>query len=135
MIGPDGERLFALKPDAVIGELDERPIVLDTKWKRLTPRKSGCERTMGIAPSDIYQVLAYARAHDAKRLVLLYPWHREMDGPPGLNRRWTVTGSDCSLDIATVDVGRPDEIGDALRRIIKSDTGPPTVDNHTPLPA
>ena len=135
LIGPDGERLFALKPDAVIGELDERPIVLDTKWKRLTPRKSGCERTMGIAPSDIYQVLAYARAYGAKRLVLLYPWHREMDEPPGLNRRWTVTGSDCRLDIATIDVRRPNEVGHSLHRIINSDADAPSLDGHAPLPA
>ena len=74
---------------------------------------------MGVSQSDIYQMLAYARAYDAKRVVLLYPWHREMD-KPGLNRRWTVTGSDCRLDIATVNVGCPHRVEDTLRRIIES---------------
>ena len=95
MTGRGNERLFALRSDVVIGEPDARPIVLDTKWKQLTPRKAGCEKTMGVTPSDVYQMLAYARANGATRLVLLYPWHQELDGPTGLNRRWAVTGSDC----------------------------------------
>ena len=135
LTGRGSERLFALRPDVVIGEPDARPIVLDTKWKQLTPRKAGCEKTMGVAPSDVYQMLAYARAYDAKRLVLLYPWHQELDGPPGLNRRWAVTGSDCHLDIATVDAGHPNGVGDTLREIINLDADARSVDGHLPLPA
>ena len=129
LIGRDGEEhdegFFALRPDVVVHEPDSRPIVLDTKWKRLTPWQPGHEKTMGIAQADIYQMLAYARAYNAKRLVLLYPWHREMeDMQPGLNRRWRVTGPDgpdCHLDIATIDVGCPDAVGDDLLHIIDSD--------------
>lgn len=135
LTGWGSERLFALRPDVVIGEPDARPIVLDTKWKQLTPRKAGCEKTMGVAPSDVYQMLAYARAYDAKRLVLLYPWHQELDGPPRLNRRWAVTGSDCHLDIATVDAGHPNGVGDTLREIINLDADAHSVDGHLPLPA
>ena len=107
--------IFALRPDAVI-EAPERTIVLDTKWKRLKPEKE----TLGILPSDIYQVLTYAWAYNATRLILLYPWHCEIDLPNGLARRWTVTGSDCPLDIATVDVGHPDEVAKTLRDIVCS---------------
>ena len=67
--------------------------------------------------SDIYQMLAYARAYDAKRLVLIYPWHEELDAQQRVIRRWTVTGTDCRLDIATADVGRPDEVVETLRGI------------------
>lgn len=135
LVGRDRKRLFALRPDVVVDEPGHRPIVLDTKWKQLTPRRTGHEKTMGVSQSDIYQMLAYARAYGAKRLVLLYPWHREMDGPPGLNRRWTFTGSDCRLDVATVDVGRPDDVGDDLRRIIDSDNDAPSIDGHAPQSA
>ena len=144
LVGRDGkgrdEGLFALRPDVVIGGSDTRPIVLDTKWKQLTPHQPRHEKTMGVDQSDIYQMLAYARAYNAKRLVLLYPWHQEMDEQPGLNRRWTVAGasSDCRLDIATIDVGcpdkagRPDAVGDALRRIIDPDDDASPIDGHAP---
>ena len=117
LTGANGEPLFALQPDAVIEESDDRPIVLDTKWKHLTPRARDGKTTMGVAQSDIYQMLAYARAYDAGRLVLIYPWHEEMGARQGVNRRWFVTGTDCRLDIATVDVGRPGEVVKVLRGI------------------
>ena len=92
-------------------------VILDTKWKRLTPRVRHCEKTLGVAQSDIYQMLAYARAYNARRLVLIYPWHEEMDAEQGMTRQWTVTGTDCRLDIATVDVGRPGDVVKTLRGI------------------
>ena len=46
----------------------ERPVVLDTKWKRL---ESGKE-TLGVEDSDVYQMLAYGRTYGAARLVLLW---------------------------------------------------------------
>ena len=117
LTGPSGEPLFALQPDAVIEDSGDRPTILDTKWKRLTPHARNCEKTLGVAQSDIYQMLAYARAYDARRLVLIYPWHEELGAQQGVIRRWTVTGTDCRLDIATADVGRPDEVVETLRGI------------------
>ena len=117
LTGANGEPLFALQPDVVIEESDARPVVLDTKWKRLTPRARGCKTTMGVAQSDVYQMLAYARAYDAQRLVLIYPWHEEMGTHQGMHRQWFVTGTDCRLDVATVDVGRPGEVVKVLRGI------------------
>ena len=92
--------LFNLQPDAVIepppaGE-NGPPTVLDTKWKRLTPHKPSCERTLGVDQSDVYQMLAYARAYGAGRLILLYPWHKalgehgEPDKKGRILRTWTV---------------------------------------------
>ncbi len=149
--------LFNLQPDAVIetpagatgppADLDTRwmrqstadgyrgrvqpgpPIVLDTKWKRLTPHEPRCERTLGVASSDVYQMLAYARAYGAGRLILLYPWHEELGehGAPdnkGILRTWKVaeTGlaTACRLDVAVVDVGRPDTVAGALQAIVGS---------------
>ena len=58
----EGNSILTLKPDAVIRKLDDRPVILDTKWKRLTPGK----KRLGVADSDVYQMLAYARAYNAK---------------------------------------------------------------------
>ena len=140
--------LFQLQPDAVIetpSGATGPPVVLDTKWKRLTPGKPRCERTLGVEQSDVYQMLAYARAYGAGRLILLYPWHEEL-GRKGILRTWIVAepadrcaaatasmekedapgceGASCRLDIAVVDVGRPDAVADALRAIV--DSGAPS---------
>ena len=136
------KRLFNLRPDAVIepspGE-NGPPIVLDTKWKHLTPYKPGCEK-MGVDQSDVYQMLAYARAYGAGRLILLYPWHKalgeheEPDKKGRILRTWTVAepgttaeGSEtaCRLDVAVVDVGSsgavaPGAVARALRTIVDS---------------
>ena len=113
LIGANGRPLFALRSDATI-EAPEGPIVLDTKWKRLAPGEEtlGIEtlsvETLGVAQSDVYQMLAYARAYGVARLILLYPW----------TRRWTVAGTGIPLEVATIGVGCPDTAADALRRIV-----------------
>ena len=141
------KRLFNLQPDAVMepppGE-NGPPTILDTKWKRLTPYKPRCERTLGVDQSDVYQMLAYARAYGAGRLILLYPWHKELGehGEPDkkgrILRTWTVAepgttaaGSEtaCRLDVAVVDVGSPGAVAPgavvrALRTIV--DSGAPS---------
>ena len=139
--------LFNLQPDAVMkapADATVRPIVLDTKWKRLTPHEPRCEKTLGVDQSDVYQMLAYARAYGAGRLILLYPWHKELGehGEPDkkgrILRTWTVAepgttaaGSEtaCRLDVAVVDVGSPgavapDAVACALRTIV--DSGAPS---------
>ena len=135
------ERLFNLRPDAVIeapGRTSVPPVVLDTKWKRLTPHDPHCERTLGVDQSDIYQMLAYARAYGAGRLILLYPWHKELgeheepDKKGGILRTWKAaepgataasSRAACRLDVAVVDVGSPGAVAPravagALRAIV-----------------
>ena len=133
LIDADDKRLFNLQPDAVIktpGGATDFPIVLDTKWKKLKPYAPGCERTLGVAQSDVYQMLAYARAYGAKRLILLYPWHKKLDNK-GVLRTWKVAetriATACRLDVAVVDVGCPGAVADALRAIVDSGT---SVDMH-----
>ena len=104
--------LFALRPDIVV-ETPDGPVIMDTKWKQLEHR----EQTLGIDQSDVYQMLAYAHAYDANRLVLVYPWHAAL-GEPGVVRTWHIRGTCRTLDVATVDVGRPGTVVDALRRIV-----------------
>ncbi|MCY4592277.1 MAG: McrC family protein [Alphaproteobacteria bacterium] len=119
-----GELLFALQPDAVI-EADSGCVVLDTKWKELKQERDD----FGVATSDIYQMLAYGRAYKAARVILLYPWHSDIGVDTGVVRRWTSAEPDTDiilrLDIATVDVGRPEDVPDVLAKIVEdvSDRG------------
>ena len=147
----DGERkpLFQLKPDAVIetssgatGSSHRSRHQVETPDAGHGPR---CERTLGVEQSDVYQMLAYARAYGAGRLILLYPRHEELGGK-GIRRTWIVPeptgrcavatapkekedapgceGASCRLDIAVVDVGRPDAVAGALCAIV--DSGAPS---------
>ena len=101
--------LFALRPDIVV----DHNIVIDTKWKELNPD----EPTLGVDQADVYQMLAYARAYEARRLVLLYPWHEHL-AAPGVCRRWWVDKTSTIFEIATVDIGRPDSVRTVLRQIV-----------------
>ncbi len=106
--GPRGA-LFALNPDIVVDD----DIVIDTKWKTLKPE----DTRAGVNQSDVYQMLAYARAYDARRLVLLFPWHARM-GRPGICQSWQIAGTSTPFDIATVNVGAPDSVSEVLREIV-----------------
>ncbi len=105
--GPRG--VFGLKPDIVV----DGDIVVDTKWKRLDPGKPN----LGVAESDVYQMLAYARAYGARHLVLLYPWHEDLP-EAGVCRQWQVPGSSTTFDVATVNIGRPNSMASSLRGIV-----------------
>ena len=106
------ERLFALRPDIIV----DGDIVIDTKWKHLKPE----ERNLGVAQADVYQMLAYGRTYEARRLVLLYLWHESLARTPIL-RRWRVLGTDTVFDIGTVDVSRPKLVVETLREIVVGD--------------
>ncbi|MCY3830284.1 MAG: McrC family protein [Rhodospirillaceae bacterium] len=110
----NGNSLFALQPDAVVEPPGGR-IVVDTKWKPLNQER----RDLGIAPGDIYQMLAYGRAYGAARAILLYPWQGDIGLAEGVVRRWTAAGADSlRLDIATINVGRPKDVRSILRKIV-----------------
>ena len=110
-----GKDLFNLQPDVLIDAKGGRPIVLDTKWKKLKPKK---RPKLGVRESDVYQMLVYAGAHNARRVILLYPWHKAL----GLGiARWSAQGPEgerIPFDIATVDVGHPEAVPAALEAIV-----------------
>ena len=93
-------------------------MVLDTKWKRLDSR----ETTLNVESPDIYQMHAYAHAYDSARLVLVYPWRKEVVAGPGIARHWRISGTHSILDVATVDIGCPEGVVESLRQIVG---GPP----------
>ena len=113
-------RRFQLQPDIVVDDVDGK-IIIDTKWKQLRPENE--EKNFRIKQDDIYQLLAYARAYGAGRVILLYPWHRDLDQPhAGIYQRWWSAGDSTPFDIATVDVSKSNaEVRDTLREILGSE--------------
>ncbi len=68
----DGRRVFRLRPDVVIDRHGDFPgLVLDTKWKRLSPDAKSASND--IAASDLYQMASYAQAYEFPSVMLLYP--------------------------------------------------------------
>lgn len=61
---------FLLKPDIVVKcNADQAVFVLDTKWKLLSQGKPN----YGISQADMYQMYAYQKKYEAKKIMLLYP--------------------------------------------------------------
>jgi 5-methylcytosine-specific restriction enzyme subunit McrC len=96
------------RPDILIRRGDQVACVIDTKWKRFAD---------GIAQSDVYQMIAYARLYHCERLVLLYP------AIPGevatdLHRKGLTQGPE-RLDISSIALNQsgPD-VQQALRRLV-----------------
>ena len=114
-------KIFNLVPDAVIALGDRKPIVLDTKWKRLKPSNG---KKIGVDQSDIYQMMAYAHAYKPASLILLYPWHNEVGSDVCVVRNWNISGTEYPLVIATIDVSCSDRsnfhsrVQHALKKII-----------------
>jgi 5-methylcytosine-specific restriction enzyme subunit McrC len=113
---PAGAGAFSLRPDIVI-ETGDGPVIVDTKWKRLDAEDV---RNRNVSQSDVYQMLAYAHAYDADRLILLYPWDSHL-GDPGLLKEWSVNGTKRILQAACVDVGRTDRVFHQLRSLFLQD--------------
>ena len=114
LVDENDHPMFTLIPDAVI-DAPDNAIILDTKWKRL----DGADRKRDVEQEDIYQLLAYATAWKAKRLILLYPWHEGLQRQPqGIERRWRVAADGRPFDVATIDVGRPRKVVETLRAIV-----------------
>lgn len=65
---------FALRPDIVLKK-DQRTVIMDTKWKSLVDDES---KNYGISQNDMYQMYAYSKKYDAKKVWLLYPMNKEM---------------------------------------------------------
>jgi len=99
---------FLLRPDILVREGRKPHVVADTKWKRLGAK----EPNLGVASSDVYQVLAYARRYDLDQAVLVYP-HDPALGAPGLKREFLTRSADAQkvrIRILTVDLARLAEI-------------------------
>ncbi len=92
----DGDYSHSTRPDILLRGNDREVVcVIDTKWKPLTK---------GVAQSDVYQMMAYARLYRCSRLVLLYP-AAQSDSDGEFQPRRLGDGPE-RLDIATIALAK-----------------------------
>lgn len=67
----NGRGFLRLEPDILIEAPGPHRLVIDTKWKLLSPgkRKHG-----GVSQNDLYQLYAYTRRYGCAQGILLYPY-------------------------------------------------------------
>jgi 5-methylcytosine-specific restriction enzyme subunit McrC len=115
----DQGRLFQTRPDILLKRGDDVVQVIDTKWKRIVARID--DPKQGVAQADVYQLIAYGRVYNCRKLMLLYPHHVAMAVPEGVISSYRIAASNHGLEIATIDVARAANIGLRLSRL----TDPP----------
>ena len=109
----EGRAVFRLEPDLALRTPNGTfPLLLDTKYKALTPAERG---TSGLAPADMYQMHAYARRYACPRVLLLYPQTAGMTTP--LRLRFDLEGGGvvqaATLDLR-VELGKREGVGQLI---------------------
>ncbi|UWR30990.1 McrC family protein [Sulfitobacter sp. W002] len=100
----DGTGRFRTRPDIIVKEGSDVVLIIDTKWKRMTPRID--DPKQGVSQSDVYQLMAYSQLYQCNRVMLLYPHHQGLPSEP-ICKPYDIaspTGTD-RLFVSTVDVG------------------------------
>jgi len=115
----NGRQHFQTRPDILVHRSGQVVKIIDTKWKRIAPRID--DPRMGVSQADIYQMMAYAHVYEAERLQLLYPHHVGLRATDGILGSYLVNGHGGVLEIATIDLARPRDITDRLRRLVVPD--------------
>ena len=110
---------FRTRPDLIIRQSGKIVLIIDTKWKRLTPQFDDPKH--GVSQTDVYQLMAYSQLYDCQNVMLLYPHHGGLQ-PERIRRRHSIAfpNSVRTLTFATIDVGGP--LGShktALRQLIR----------------
>jgi 5-methylcytosine-specific restriction enzyme subunit McrC len=95
---------FRTRPDIIIRQGDRVRMIIDTKWKRMTPRID--DPKQGVSQADVYQLMAYAQLYDCQNVMLLYPHHGDLPPDPIL-QRFTIAKRDSNemLFMATLNLG------------------------------
>ena len=92
--------LFKTKPDILLKSGTNILAVIDTKWKCIS--YDPLDRKKGVNQADIYQMMAYARLYNSKRLMLLYPTTPGNTG--GIVRRFGIHGGQELLALGRIDI-------------------------------
>ncbi|MGY3436779.1 MULTISPECIES: McrC family protein [unclassified Marinovum] len=96
---------FRTRPDIIIRHKDDIIMVIDTKWKRISPRIEDAKQ--GIRQGDVYQMMAYSQLYACDRVMLLYPHHQGLSGtPPQQAYAIGTAGAPSKLLVSTVDVSQ-----------------------------
>lgn len=89
------QQVFQLKPDLVMRQKGDFPLIMDTKYKRL---KEG-DRKLGVSQADFYQMYAYAQRYKCANVLLIYP---QVVGMSELRARFDI--EDGTITAATIDL-------------------------------
>ena len=94
---------FRTRPDLIIRRDSRIVLIIDTKWKRITPRID--DPKQGVSQADIYQLMAYGQVYDCPDVVLLYPHHGGLPLEP-VWQRFSIAKRDAQegLSVVTIDV-------------------------------
>ncbi len=94
---------FRTRPDLIVCRGDHAVLIIDTKWKRMTPRIE--DPKQGVSQADVYQLMAYGRLYDCPHVVLLYPHHGGLRHDP-IRKRYSIAEPNApeTLLVATLDV-------------------------------
>lgn len=109
---------FRTRPDLIVWQGEKIALIIDTKWKRMTPRID--DPKQGVSQADVYQLMAYGRLYNCPNVVLLYPHHGELPPDP-IRRRYSIAtrGADETLIVATQDLaGTQRDHKEALRLLV-----------------
>jgi len=110
----EGRPVFHLRPDLALRAPDGTfPLLIDTKYKALTPAQRGAA---GISPADMYQMYAYARRYACPRVLLLYPQTAVMAEP--LRLRFDLEGGG-TVQAATVDLRVELGAAEGVRQLVE----------------
>jgi len=89
------DRVFQLKPDLVMRQKVDFPLIVDTKYKRL---QEG-DRKLGVSQADFYQMYAYAQRYNCPNVLLIYP---QVVGMSALKAKFEIERG--TITAATIDL-------------------------------
>ena len=97
---------FRTRPDLIVRQDKQIVLIVDTKWKRITPRIDDPRK--GVSQADVYQLMAYSQLYDCPNVMLLYPHHADLPLDP-LRSRYLIAERDAeeTLFVATLNLTGP----------------------------
>ena len=110
------QRKFRLVPDIYLADRRDQDskVIMDTKWKLIDEANS--KANYGIAQSDLYQMYAYAKKYQARRVILIYPKSDDFTEPIDTIRRYE---EKISIAIKPFDLSKSED-ENALREEVGS---------------
>ena len=109
---------FRTRPDLIIRDANGIALIIDTKWKRMTPRID--DPKQGVSQADVYQLMAYGRLYECTNVMLIYPHHADL-GPDPIRRRYSIgmKGAEETLIVATLYLaGKQSAQKEDLRQLV-----------------
>lgn len=114
---------FRTRPDIIIRQGEQIALIIDTKWKRITPRID--DPKQGVSQADVYQLMAYGRLYDCPNVMLLYPHHADLPNDL-IHQTYSIAANDAdeTLIVATLSLaGSQRDHKGALQQFIKKCLG------------